>query len=130
MIVGIGVDQVEVARMAGLLTRRPERARDRLFTGGERSRCEERDPPWECYAARFAAKEALLKALGTGLGAGTAWREVEVVTDGDGCPRLELTGTARRRMEESGGRRAHVSLTHESGVATAFVVVEGRAAEG
>lgn len=125
MIVGVGVDQVEVARMEGLLTRQPERARKRLFTAGERARCEDRNPPWECYAARFAAKEAFLKALGTGLGAGTAWREVEVVTDEDGCPRLEPAGTARRRMEEAGGRRAHLSLTHEAGVATAFVVVEG-----
>lgn len=125
MIVGVGVDQVEVARMEGLLTRRPDRARERLFTEGERGRCDERDPPWECYAARFAAKEAFLKALGTGLGAGTAWREVEVVTDADGRPRLEPSGTARRRMEEAGGRRAHLSLTHEAGVATAFVVLEG-----
>lgn len=111
--------------MEGLLTRRPERARQRLFTEGERARCEERDPPWECYAARFAAKEALLKALGTGLGAGTAWREVEVVADGSGSPRLELTGTALRRMEEAGARRSHLSLTHEAGVATAFVLLEG-----
>lgn len=125
MIVGVGVDQVEVARMEGLLTRRPDRARDRLFTEGERERCDQRDPPWECYAARFAAKEAFLKALGTGLGTGTAWREVEVVTDADGRPRLEPSGTSRRRMEEAGGRRVHLSLTHEAGVATAFVVLEG-----
>lgn len=125
MIVGVGVDQVEVSRMEGLLTRRPRRARERLFTADERGYCEERNPPWECYAARFAAKEAFLKALGTGLGAGTAWREVEVAVDADGRPRLEASGTARRRMEKTGAGRAHLSLTHEAGVATAFVVLEG-----
>lgn len=124
MIVGVGVDQVEVSRIEGVLERRPRRARERLFTAAEREYCEERSPPWECYAARFAAKEALLKALGTGLGAGTAWREVEVVVEDDGRPRLEASGTTRRRMEEAGARRAHVSLTHEAGVATAFVVLE------
>lgn len=125
MIVGIGVDQVEVARMEGLLARRPERARSRLFTREERATCEPRPRSAECYAARFAAKEAFLKALGTGLGRGIAWREVEVVNGDGGRPRLRLHDVALRRMREAGARSAHLSFTHEAGAATAFVVLEG-----
>ena len=125
MIVGIGVDQVEVARMEALLARWPQRARGRLFTDRERSTCEERVRAAECYAARFAAKEAFLKALGTGLGRGIGWREVEVATPAPGRPRLRLHGTARRRLREAGGRTVHVSFTHEAGSATAFVILEG-----
>lgn len=125
MIVGIGVDQVEVSRMRALLARWPERAPGRLFTDRERATCEGRARAADCYAARFAAKEALLKALGTGLGRGIAWREVEVVTGGAGRPRLRLHGTARQRLREAGGRSVHLSFTHEAGSATAFVILEG-----
>lgn len=125
MIVGIGVDQVEVARMEALLARWPERARERLFTARERTTCDRRLCAGECYAARFAAKEALLKALGTGLGRGIAWREVEVASPRSGRPRLRLHGTARRRLREAGASTVHVSFTHEAGSATAFVILEG-----
>lgn len=126
MIVGIGIDQVEVDRMEGLLSRRPERAAERLFTDRERGTCVGRSRPAECFAARFAAKEAFLKALGTGLGRGIAWREVEIlVPDGGGRPRLRLSGTAAKRLREAGGGSVHVSFTHEAGAATAMVVLEG-----
>lgn len=126
MIVGIGIDQVEVDRMEGLLSRRPERAAERLFTAEERGTCGRRIRPAECFAARFAAKEAFLKALGTGLGRGVSWHEVEVsVPDGGGRPRLRLSGTAARRLREAGGGSVHVSFTHEAGAATAMVVLEG-----
>lgn len=125
MIVGVGIDQVEVDRMDGLLSRRPGRAAERLFTSGERTFCEKRSRPAECFAARFAAKEAFLKALGTGLGRGISWHEVEVVVpDGGGRPRLRVTGTAARRLREAGGGSLHVSFTHEAGAATAMVVIE------
>lgn len=126
MIVGIGIDQVEIDRMEGLLSRRPDRAADRLFTPEERRTCEGRSRPAECFAARFAAKEAFLKALGTGLGRGVSWHEVEVVVPGGGGrPRLRLSGTAARRLREAGGGSVHVSFTHEAGAATAMVVLEG-----
>lgn len=126
MIVGIGIDQVDVERMEGVLSRRPERAAERLFTAAERRTCRERASPAECFAARFAAKEAFLKALGTGLGRGIAWHEVEVVVpDGGGRPRLRVFGTAARRLREAGGSSVHLSFTHEAGAATAMVVLEG-----
>lgn len=125
MIVGIGIDQVEVRRMAGFLDRWPERGPERVFTPGERETCEGRHRAAECYAARFAAKEAFLKALGTGLGPGMRWREVEVVPGPRGQPHLRVTGGAARRMREAGGRTAHLSCTHDAGMAAAVVVVEG-----
>lgn len=125
MIVGIGIDQVEVARIRALLERRPERAAERLFTDRERSFCRGRADPSECYAARFAAKEAYLKAVGTGWTGGLGWRQVEVVTGPSGRPGLRLSGEAERRLREAGGGTAHLSFTHEAGVAAAVVVIEG-----
>lgn len=124
MIVGLGIDVVAVDRMAGLLERYPGRAPERLFTPAERALCSRRPDAAECFAARFAAKEALLKALGTGLGGGIAWRDVEVRVDGRGRPRLELSGRARERLREVGGGRLHLTFTHDAGAAVAVVVVE------
>lgn len=124
MIVGVGIDVVEVRRMRELLSRHPERAPARLFTPEERAWCEARASPAECYAARFAAKEALLKALGRGLSAGIEWRDIRVVSDGNGRPRLELAGRAREQLVEIGGRRLHVSLSHDGGLAVAIVILE------
>lgn len=125
MIVGVGIDLVEVPRVRALLTRFPQRAACRLFTPGERAACERRARPAECYAARFAAKEALLKALGVGLSGGIRWRDIEVRTDESGNPSLELSGRARQALRERGGRRVHLSFTHDGGAAAAVVVVEG-----
>lgn len=127
MIVGVGIDQVEVERMDGVLRRHPERAARRLFTAGERDLCGARSHPAECYAARFAAKEALFKALGTGWTRGLRWRDIEVVTDGEGCPELRLRGRAAELMEERGASRVHVSFSHDGGLAVAMVVLEGGA---
>lgn len=124
MILGIGNDLLEVGRMEALLARFPDRARRRLFTDGERRWCDRRRRPAECFAARFAAKEACLKALRTGLGAGMAWRDVEVRVDGRGAPALALSGRAGELMRRRGGRRTHLSLTHDGGLAAATVVIE------
>lgn len=125
MIVGIGIDQVQVARMSALLRRWPDRARERLFTDEERLRCDARTDAAECYAVRFAAKEAFLKALGSGLGRGIRWREVETTSESDGRPRLRLSGTAARRLRQAGGGAVHMSCTHDAGVAAAVVILEG-----
>lgn len=112
--------------MAGLLERFPERGRERLFTPRERAACDARVGAAECFAARFAAKEAFLKAVGTGLASGIRWTEVELVSGDDGRPRLELAGRARERLRTIGGDRVVVSFSHDAGAAVAAVVIEGR----
>ncbi len=125
MIVGVGVDLVEVTRLRRTLARYGDRARRRLFTARELGDCEARPDPGECLAARFAAKEAALKALGTGKVSGIRWTDVEVVRAGSGLPQLELGRAARAQAERLGAVRARVSLSHEAGLACAMVVLEG-----
>lgn len=124
MIRGLGVDMVQVSRMQDLLERYGDRALERLFTEAERESGRERPRPGEYYAARFAAKEALLKALGTGKSAGVRWREMEVRREDGGDPWLATRGEARRRLEQTGAGRAHLSLSHEGGQAVAVVILE------
>jgi holo-[acyl-carrier protein] synthase len=120
---GIGVDAVDVARFRAVLERRPGLAR-RLFTDAERSYAESATDPGPRLAARFAAKEAVLKALGVGIGA-SAFREVEVVRGDDGAPRLVLAGRAAALAAARGVRWWHLSLTHTDLVAVASVLAEG-----
>ena len=117
MIVGIGVDLCDVARFEESLRRTPELA-ERLFTPAERDR------PAASLAARFAAKEALAKALGAPAGLG--WHDAEVVNDEDGRPRFVVRGTVAEAMGLAGGTEVHLSLTHDGGLAAAYVVVEAR----
>ncbi len=116
MIVGVGIDVVDVARFAEILERTPALA-DRLFTAGERGR------PIPSQAARFAAKEALAKALGAP--SGLHWHDAEVVSGADGRPRLEVAGTVAKRCDSLGVGHIHVSLSHDAGIASAMVVLEG-----
>ena len=126
MIVGMGIDLVRVERIKDLLERHGERARGKLFTPGELADCDERIDPSECLAARFAAKEAFLKALGSGKVPGIQWTEVEVRRAGSGCPSLNLTGGAREHADQLGVEQTWISLSHEAGLACAMVVLEGR----
>ena len=107
---------------------RPEQAARRLFTTRERQKCESRQRRDECYAARFAAKEAFVKALGCGLREGMSWTDIEVRTDGNGQPRIVLSGPAEQAFLSRGGSEIFLSFTHEGGQAVAFVVLESRAA--
>jgi holo-[acyl-carrier protein] synthase len=116
MIVGVGIDVVEIARFEASLERTP-RLRERLFTEAER------DLPVRSLAARFAAKEALAKALGAP--PGLHWTDAEVVVEDSGQPRLRVKGTVAARAAELGVRSWHVSLSHDAGVASAVVVAEG-----
>lgn len=125
MIVGVGIDMVSISRLQRLLERRGERALARLFTEGEVGRCRESRHPPESFAARFAAKEAFFKALGTGWGRGGDWTDVEVVSARSGAPSIRLAGTARELADARGVRTVHVSLTHSDDTAGAFVVLEG-----
>ncbi len=118
----IGTDLVSVDRLAAMLTDRPDMA-DEVFTERELSYCEGRRRRHEHLAARFAAKEATLKALGTGLARGVGWRDVEVVNATSGRPRLHLTGKAREAADHMGVRSMEVTLSHSGDLAIAFTVL-------
>ena len=118
MIVGVGIDVVEVDRLAAALAR-TQRLAIRLFTQRER------DLPPRSLAARFAAKEALAKALGAPRG--LLWTDAEIITDADGRPELNVYGTVAAIAARAGVTRWHVSLSHDGGVATAVVIAEGGA---
>jgi holo-[acyl-carrier protein] synthase len=126
MIVGIGIDLVEIERVRALLARRGARAIARLFTAEEAAYAAASADPTPRYAARLAAKEAAYKALaGNDLARGIAWRELEVLSLGEGrAPELRLHGAAERRAGELGVSRAWLSLTHERAHAAAMVVLE------
>jgi len=125
MIVGIGVDLVEIERMERALARHPVRLVQRVFTETEQRECENRPRRAMHYSARFAAKEAFLKAVGLGLRGGMRWRDVGVVHAPSGQPSLVVQGCAAERMRELGADRAFVSLTHTDHHACAVVVLEG-----
>ena len=116
MIVGVGIDVVDVARFGESLARTPG-LRERLFTPAEAAL-----PP-NSLAARFAAKEAIAKALGAP--AGLAWHDAEVVKEEGGRPRFLLIGTVLASAEAMGARHVHLSLSHDAGIASAIVVLEG-----
>ena len=126
MIVGIGIDLIEIKRLETVLARRGERFRARVFTDGEISYCERRvdAAKFASYAARFAAKEAVMKALGTGWSDGVAWKDVEVVCELSGAPSIQLHGRALERMREIGASRVHLSLSHSGDLAVAQVSLE------
>jgi len=115
VVVGVGIDVVDVARFEETLARRPS-MRARLFTPGER------ELRIGSLAARFAAKEALAKALGAP--SGLQWLDAEVVTEESGRPRFVLSGSVAERAEELGVRTVHLSISHDAGIASAVVVVE------
>lgn len=125
MVIGIGVDLCEVARIADLESRYGERFLDRIYTPAERSRCRNPRRLHECLAGRFAAKEAALKALGTGLSHGIAWRDVELVGGESQRPTMAFHRAAGEVFARLGAVRAHVSITHDAGMAMATVVLEG-----
>jgi holo-[acyl-carrier protein] synthase len=127
MIVGIGIDIVDIARVARLVGRHPERALQRLFTLREVDYCRVRARSADHFAARIAAKEATYKALGGAPAAqarGIAWKDIEIVARTGAPPTLELHGSARRAADALGVRRALVTLTHDAMTAAAFVILE------
>jgi holo-[acyl-carrier protein] synthase len=116
VIIGVGIDVVDVARFGQTLERTP-RLRERLFTP------EERDLGLNSLAARFAAKEALAKALGAP--AGLRWTDATVLRGADGRPHLQVRGTVQARADDLGVHDLHVSLSHDAGIASAVVIAEG-----
>lgn len=123
-VLGIGVDLVSVERVERALRRRPALSA-RLFAPAESGACMRRADPYPSLAARFAAKEACMKALGTGWGSGVSFREITVEGAFGEPPRLVLSGKAAERLRVLGASRVHLSLTHDGGMAGAFVILEG-----
>lgn len=124
MILGIGIDVIELDRVRGVLERHGERFTSRILTTGERAYCARRADPVPSIAARFAAKEAALKGLGTGLSQGIGWRDVEVSREQGGPPTIVFHRNARTLAEHAGVAGVHLSLTHGREVAVAVVVLE------
>lgn len=123
MILGIGTDLVAVARIARVLERNP-RFVEKVFSGREQEYCNKKANPAQSYAARFAAKEAVMKALGTGWDKGISFVQIEVIPQISGKPEIELSGAAKAYAESLGIRQIHLSLSHESEYAAANVVLE------
>ena len=125
MIVGIGVDAVDIERIERMFASKSDRMLNRLFLAGEVAFLSSKTAPAQHLAVRLAAKEAAYKALsGNELARGIGWRDVEVLSRDDGAPHLKLHGRALQRFEELGGKTIHVSLTHSQMSAIAVVIIE------
>lgn len=111
-VLGIGIDLVENERMREALERQGERFKERVFLESERAYCESRAAPWRHYAGRFAVKEAVSKAFGTGIGQHVGWLDIEVVLNEVGAPSVQLGGAGRDLANEREVQAIHVSLSH------------------
>jgi holo-[acyl-carrier protein] synthase len=123
-IIGLGLDATDIPRIAATIERYSDRFLHRIFTEGEVAYCLRRRVPAVHFAGRFAAKEAAMKALGTGHSQGVLWRDVEVVRRG-GPPQLQLHGGAGRRFSAMGGRSSLLTITHSDALAMAQVLILG-----
>jgi len=123
-IIGLGLDATDIDRVSDTIERYGDRFLQRIFTRGEIEYCLRRRVPAIHFAGRFAAKEAAMKALGTGHSQGVIWRDVEVVRHG-GPPQLALHGGAGRRLAAIGGRRTLLTITHSDDLALAEVMILG-----
>lgn len=124
MIVATGVDLTEIARIARMVQEHGQRFLDRIYTEAEQAYCLRKHAAAESLASRFAAKEAVMKCLGTGWSDGVGFRQIEVVRNPGSPPTLRLHGRAQELAAALGIARWHVSLSHDRGLALAFVVAE------
>ncbi len=124
MIIGSGIDLVEIGRIQQSMDRHGRRFLDRVYTGAEQAYCLLKRNSAESFAARFAAKEAGAKALGTGISYGVSWLEIEVVREPSGRPILRFHGRAAQIAARLGVARASLSITHTASLAMASVVIE------
>lgn len=124
-IIGIGLDIIEIARVQEALTKGGERFVQRVFTINEQNYCLSRMNPAQHLAARFAAKEAILKALGTGWSGGIKWTDIDIRAGASSVPYPVLVGFTAEQAQQRGIMRWHLSLTHSDYYAAAFVVAEG-----
>src|SRR5579862_1974402 len=124
MIVGLGVDITQVDRITEAIERRGPRFLERVFTPSEIAYCQKHRGSAERFAGRFAAKEAAMKALGTGWTHGVRWRDIEVTREATGKPTLRLAGAALQIAESMGVKNISVSITHSGNLALAQVIFE------
>jgi holo-[acyl-carrier protein] synthase len=124
MIKGIGTDLIELDRIAGVYERQGERFLHRLFTDAEREYFARWRDPIPRIAGRFAAKEAVMKALGTGWANGVRWRDIEVIRRPGGKPEVRLHGRCREIYESLGAERIHCTITHSRDYAMAVIIFE------
>jgi holo-[acyl-carrier protein] synthase len=122
-VLGLGLDLVEVCRLERVIARQGERFLRRVFTNGEREYCAAKTEPAVFYAARFAAKEAVAKAFGTGIGAAIGWLDIEVVRESSGAPQIRLLDKGAALARSRSVARVLLSLTHTGGMAAASVVL-------
>lgn len=126
MIVSIGTDLVDIPRLAAVMKARGRRFEQRIYTAGEIAYCRRRKASaLNSFAGRFAAKEAVMKALGTGWTQKVRWVDIEVVREAGGPPRIQLHGECAKIAKRRGIKRLHLSLTHTDTVASACIVAEG-----
>src|SRR5271168_1949043 len=124
MVLGLGTDLIEIERIQASMERFGERFLERIFTAEEIAYCRRKKQPAESLAARFAAKEAGAKALGTGISRGISWKEIEVTRKMGERPMLHFNGRAGELAEVMGVRRVQLTLSHSRNLAIAVVVVE------
>jgi holo-[acyl-carrier protein] synthase len=124
MIIGSGIDLIEIGRIQQSMDRYGNRFLDRVYTRAEQAYCNRKRKSAESFAARFAAKEAGAKALGTGISFGVSWLEIEVVREPGGRPNLQFHGRAAQIAARLGVARAALSITHTDSLAMASVLLE------
>jgi holo-[acyl-carrier protein] synthase len=124
MVLGIGTDLIETRRVEASIIRFGDRFLERIFTAGEIAYCKRKKNAAESFAARFAAKEAGAKALGTGISRGVSWKEFEVRREVSGRPTIHMVGRAAEFAKAIGIRKIHLSLTHSRELAMAVVIAE------
>ena len=124
MVLGLGTDLIETKRVEESIARFGDRFLERIFTAGEIAYCQRKKNAAESFAARFAAKEAGAKALGTGISRGVTWKEFEVRREASGRPTLHMSGRAAELAEAIGVKKVQLSLTHSRELALAVVVAE------
>jgi holo-[acyl-carrier protein] synthase len=124
-VLGLGVDIVETARFAAAIERHGEPFLDRVFLKNERAYCAQAGVPERCYAARFAAKEAVAKAFGTGIGGQLGWHDIEVCRAESGAPSIRLHGTGAETAARLGIREVRLSLSHSDHYAVASAIALG-----
>lgn len=123
-IVAVGLDLARIDRFEKVHARHGDRLLERLFTDGERAYCDRRASRMASYTGRFAVKEAVMKALGTGWSSGVTWKDIEVVRKSGSAPELTLHGRTAGIARERGIARIHITITHDAGIAAAVAVAE------
>ncbi len=124
MILGTGLDIIEIERIKNSIDRFSGKFEERIFTADEIAYCRARSNPFPHFAGRFAAKEAIMKSLGTGMAEGIRWKDMEVINLGSGKPELILTGKGKDLADSKKIKHIHISITHDRNYAVAHAIAE------